>query len=353
MPHFSWFSYAVFVFCFFLAACDPSLGDGRASSEFDETLPGAEPGGLSLNPSLEQLVIASGSLKPVGEVEVGSEVSGRITELLVDFNDKVQRDQIIARLDPEFFEAQLRQAEAALLDAKATVDVRNASLRQSSRSLDRVKTLNKRSAASVNALDEAETEVWIARAELDRAQAVVRNQEAALEEARVALARTTIRAPIDGVVLSREVMRGQTVAASLEAPKLFKIARTLTKMEIHARIDEADIGLIRIGQLAVFTVPAYGERQFEARITQIRVAPIIVDNVVTYTVVLLAENPDESLLPGMTAIVEINAEAAPVPDAPNTPQEFTRETTDPLHAMPRASISNPPEAAVSAVADDS
>ncbi|UTV30257.1 efflux RND transporter periplasmic adaptor subunit [Photobacterium atrarenae] len=246
-------------------------------------------------------------MKPVGEVEVGSEVSGRIIELLVDFNDVVHRDQIIARLDPEFFAAQLRQAEAALHDAKATVDVRKATLRQATRSLDRVKTLNKRSAASVNTLDEAETDVWIARAELKRAEAVVRNQEAALEEARIALERTAIRAPIDGVVISREVMRGQTVAASLEAPKLFKIARTLTEMEIHARIDEADIGLIRIGQLAVFTVPAYGERQFEARITQIRVAPIIVDNVVTYTVVLLAENPGESLLPGMTAIVEINA----------------------------------------------
>jgi len=260
--------------------------------------------------SIEQLVVASGTLKPVGEVEVGSEVSGRITELLVDFNDVVHQGQIIARIDPEFFEAQLRQAEAALLDAKATVVMWKASLHQSARSLERIMILNKKNAASENMLDKAETEVQVGRAELDRAQAVVTNREAALEEAKITLSRTTIRAPIDGLVISREVMSGQTVAASLEAPKLFRIARTLGKMEIHARIDEADIGQIRVGQQTLFTVPAHGNRRFDARVEQVRVAPIIVDNVVTYTVVLLAENRDNSLFPGMTAIIEIAVDNA-------------------------------------------
>ncbi|PSW17641.1 efflux RND transporter periplasmic adaptor subunit [Photobacterium sanctipauli] len=262
----------------------------------------------NISSGFDHLVVASGTLKPVGEVEVGSEVSGRITELLVDFNDVVHKNQIIARIDPKFFEAQIRQAEAALLNAKAIVEMKKASYRQATRSLKRIKTLNKRNAASANKLEEAETEVWVTSAELDQAKAVVISHEAELEEARVTLSRTEIFAPIDGVVISREVMSGQTVAASLEAPKLFKIAHTLEEMEIHARIDEADIGQIRIGQEAIFTVPAYGERQFVASVEQIRVAPIIVDNVVTYTVVLLAENSGESLLPGMTAVVEIETD---------------------------------------------
>ncbi|MGF1737022.1 efflux RND transporter periplasmic adaptor subunit [Photobacterium satsumensis] len=254
------------------------------------------------------LVIASGTLKPVGEVEVGSEVSGRIIELLVDFNDVVSKGQTIARIDPKFFEAQIRQAEAALLNAKALVAMKQASLRQSLRSLKRIRALNKRKAVSENSLEEAETNVWVAEAELEQAQAVVISHEAELEEARVTLSRTEILAPIDGIVLSREVMSGQTVAASLEAPKLFKIAHTLDEMEIHARIDEADIGQIRTGQEAEFTVPAYGERRYIAKVEQIRVAPLVVDNVVTYTVVLSVENSGDSLLPGMTAVVEITTD---------------------------------------------
>ena len=253
----------------------------------------------------DYLVIASGSLKPVGEVEVGSEVSGTIIELLVDFNDVVQKGQPIAKIDPKFFEAQIRQAEAALLNAKAVVAMKKASLRQAVRSLKRIKTLNKRKAVSENSLEEAETNVWVAEAELEQAKAVVISHQAELEEAKVTLSRTEILAPIDGIVLSREVMSGQTVAASLEAPRLFKIAHTLDEMEIHARIDEADIGQIRIGQEAEFTVPAYGDQRFTAKVEQIRVAPTVVDNVVTYTVVLAVENNGDSLLPGMTAVVEI------------------------------------------------
>jgi HlyD family secretion protein len=257
-------------------------------------------------PDIERTVIASGTLKPVGEVEVGTEVSGRIAELLVDFNDVVKEDQVIARINPEFFEAQKRQAEAALVDAQATVMMRAVALEHTQRSLKRIKLLRKSNGASADELDQVDTDMKMARAELAQAKAVVTNRTAALEEAEVSLARTAIRTPIDGVIISRDVMPGQTVAASFEAPRLFRIARTLSEMEIHAHVDEADIGRIHIRQRAIFTVPAYGTRSYTAQVIQVRVAPEIVENVVTYTVVLSANNEDESLLPGMTAIIEID-----------------------------------------------
>ncbi|MCQ1058031.1 efflux RND transporter periplasmic adaptor subunit [Photobacterium sp. DNB23_23_1] len=299
-----WFRLITFLLFPLLVACN----DVNHEPEYSSPLGLTQPDESDSIYEPEPLVIASGTLKPVGEVEVGSEVSGRIIELLVDFNDVVQKGQTIARIDPKFFEAQIRQAEASLLNAKALVAMKKASLRQSIRSLKRIKALNKRKAVSQNSLEEAETNVWVAEAELEQALAVVISHEAELEEARVTLSRTEILAPIDGVVLSREVMSGQTVAASLEAPKLFKIAHTLNEMEIHARIDEADIGQIRTGQKAEFTVPAYGDRRFKAIVEQIRVAPLVVDNVVTYTVVLSAENNGDSLLPGMTAVVEITTD---------------------------------------------
>jgi HlyD family secretion protein len=256
------------------------------------------------------VVLAAGTLKPVGEVEVGSEVSGRIAALLVDFNAVVRENDVMARIDPQAFHAQVQQAEAALLDARATAMMREAALSRASRSLRRISNLQSKEVASEDALDRAQTEVQMARAEVQQARAVVGKREAALEEAEVALSRTVIRSPINGVVISREVARGQTVAASLEAPRLFTIARTLSEMEIHARVDEADIGQIRTGQRATFTVAAHGDRDFDAHVVQVRVAPEIVENVVTYTVVLLAENQDESLLPGMTAITEIDVQSA-------------------------------------------
>jgi HlyD family secretion protein len=312
-------------------------------------------------------VAAAGTLKPVGEVEVGSQVSGRIVEIPVDFNDVVREGDVLARLDPQVFQAQLRQAEAALQDAESTALMREAALRKAeldlptarlgltivrerkasaeaqqaraSRSLDRVSRLEKLEVASEEALDRVETEhtaseallrerkaeegvqlrtiqaaeaaVQMAHAELAQARAIVAQRQGAVEEAKVALSRTVIRSPIDGLVIDRKVATGQTVAASLEAPTLFKIARSLKKMEIHARLDEADIGQIRIGQRAKFNVAAYGERKFDARVAQVRVAPEAVENVVTYTVVLLAENADASLLPGMTAVVEIGLEDLP------------------------------------------
>ena len=299
-----WLSLGLLVVPQLLAGCDDT--DMHPQSAVQPTAE-AE---LIYTADVERLVVASGTLKPVGEVEVSSEISGRIVEVLVDFNDVVRENQVIARIDPEFFEARLRQAEAALLDARATAMMREAALRQFSRSLDRISELNKNNLASEDEVDIAETAVQMGRAELAQAQAVIMNREAVLEEAKVALSRTAIRTPIDGVVISRDVMSGQTVAASFEAPRLFRIARTLSEMEIHAWVDEADIGRIRMHQRATFTVPAHGDRRFVARVVQVRVAPAIVEHVVTYVVVLQAGNEDESLLPGMTAIVEIDLQGA-------------------------------------------
>lgn len=331
--HFIYRKYLAYLFFLpLLVACNDSYHESRPLTSLGEIQ------AVESMPQHEEVfvVIASGTLKPVGEVEVGSEVSGRIIELLVDFNDVVQKGQTIARIDPKFFEAQIRQAEAALLNAQALVAMKKASLRQSIRSLKRIKALNKRKAVSENSLEEAETQVWVAEAELEQAQALVISHEAELEEAKVTLSRTEILAPINGVVLSREVMSGQTVAASLEAPKLFKIAHTLDEMEIHARIDEADIGQIRIGQEAEFTVPAYGDQLFTAKVEQIRVAPLVVDNVVTYIVVLSVENNGDSLLPGMTAVVEIATDV----ESDTTNASYTSRGEDAIPPTPQSLIEN-------------
>ena len=315
------------------------------------------------------VIAAAGTLKPLDEIEVGSQVSGRIAEVFVDFNDIVFEGDIIARIDPQSFEARVRGAEAALSNASANAMMREGALRraeleqlikradlvklkartksaeasfqQAARTRDRTRELESTHAASVDAMDRASTDllsaeslleeykaaetaqnlliqsaeasIEVARAELLHAQAVVEEREAELVDMKFALERTSIRSPMNGVVISRNITTGQTVAASLEAPVLFKIARSLSEMEIHARVDEADIALIRVGQLAHFRVISHGDRRFEATIKQVRVAPETIDNVVTYTVVLQAVVTDAILLPGMTAIIEIEAQE-PIPD---------------------------------------
>lgn len=315
---------------------------------------------------IHAVVTVAGPLIPVGEVEVGSQVSGRIAELLVDFNDQVAAGQVIARIDPEAFEAQLRRAQAGLRDAEAGLLMGAAGLRQAeaslavagsattvvreeraaaeveseeaSRALGRIERLEGDGIVSSDEVEEAraksvslsallrarlaeeevqlgviqgaEANVEVAHAELSHAGAVVAERRAALEEAEVALSRTEIRSPIDGVVIDRRVAPGQTVAASLEAPVLFKIARSLSEMEIHAKVDEADVSQIRVGQRAGFSVASNLNLVFQAHVVQVRKAPQILDNVVAYTVVLLAENSSGSLLPGMTAIVDISIHEA-------------------------------------------
>lgn len=237
------------------------------------------------------IVTATGTVNPVTTVQVGSQVSGTIYKLYADFNDRVKEGQLIAQLDPTFLKAQVAQAVADLERAEASVN-------QTKRELDRATSLFEKKLISEADKDLAQTNYELALAQKKSAQAAEERAETNLKYA-------TIMSPIDGVVISRDVDVGQTVAASLQAPTLFTIANDLTRMQVEANIDEADIGKIREGEKATFTVDAYPDLQFEGSVRQIRLAPIVVQNVVTYTVVLDVSNPKLLLKPGMTANLTI------------------------------------------------
>lgn len=278
-------------------------------------------------------VSATGTLAATVQVQVSSQVSGQIREVLADFNAEVKRGQVLARIDPETFEYRVRQAEADLEATRAQVGVQQAtvSARQSDamrvrinldearRDLDRKTDLVSRNfisaaerdkaAAVARALEQdlasAEAQVELARAQLRNVQATVQQRQAQLASSRVDLGRTVIRAPVDGVVIKRSIEPGQTVAVSLAAPELFLIAQNLRDMQVEVSIDEAEVSRLRLGQRTTFTVDAFPGRSFEGAVTQVRKASQNVQNVITYTAVVSAENDALQLLPGMTANVRI------------------------------------------------
>ena len=328
---------------------------------------------------LTAAISATGNLNAVTTVQVGSQVSGQIKELLVDFNSAVTKGQVIARIDPQIFEAQVNQvtaevetARAAVLNQTATVekaraDVENAraALAQgkaqtakadvaradAKRAFDRSAELFRRDLvaqadrdtaqanyesavaqsesaraseqALMAAIKSAEAQLRVQEAALQSAKAQVDQKRAALVQAQTNLNYTTIRAPVNGVVVSRAVDVGQTVAASLSAPTLFTIAQDLTKMQVETSVDEADIGRVSLEDRATFTVDAFSGQTFSGVVTQIRKAPLVVQNVVTYTVVISVANPGEKLLPGMTANVKlVYDEKADVLKVPNAALRF-------------------------------
>jgi HlyD family secretion protein len=236
-------------------------------------------------------VSATGTLNALTTVQVGTQVSGIIAELYADYNSVVRKGDIIAKLDDTFLKAQVAEAEANLYKAKVT-------LKEAERNYNRAKELFSQGFLSEAELNQAE-------ANYESAKATVKQMEATLERAKTNLQYATIRAPIDGIVISRNVDRGQTVAASLQAPTLFTIAQDLKQMRLEASIDEADIGKIKENQIATFTVDAFPEERFMGRVSQIRLEPITVQNVVTYTVIIDVPNPELKLKPGMTANVSI------------------------------------------------
>ncbi|MEZ5713958.1 MAG: efflux RND transporter periplasmic adaptor subunit [Paracoccaceae bacterium] len=250
-------------------------------------------------------VTATGTVEPTNVVDISSELSGTLAEVLVDFNDSVAKGQVLARLDAQKLDAQVRLSEASVEASEAQVLSASATLSEATESYQTAKKLDARGVTSHQSLIEA-------KAVLDRAlaQVQVANADRSVAEANLALARTerakaSIVSPIDGVVLDREADAGQIVAASLSAPVLFTVAEDLTEMEVQVAVDEADIGQLSQGNLAKFTVEAYDERVFEARITRLRFASETVDGVVTYSATLAVENPDLALRPGMTATAEI------------------------------------------------
>lgn len=286
-----------------------SPGEGSLQVETDRIAPR----------DLSRQVASTGSIAPLITVEVGSQLSGQILELMADFNDEVEAGQIIARLDPQTFETRVREAQASVEVAQSQVSVSQANLtrsraeaREAERAFERASELVERGTFSRVQFDTAETardsaaaNVQVAEANLRNARATLDQREASLESAQVDLDRATIRSPIDGVVIDRQVDVGQTVAASLNAPVLFIIARDLSRIQIEARVDESDIGQIAVGQPVTFEVDAFREREFSGEVRQVRLAAIAEQNVVTYTVVIEADNPGQRLLPGMTANVNI------------------------------------------------
>lgn len=250
-------------------------------------------------------VVATGSMEAVTTVQVGSQVSGTIRSLYADYNSIVREGDVIMRLDPALFETQTEQARANLLRAEADVERFRVEVENAQVQLDRSASLAERDLISAADLEAAEAASRSAEARLKSAEAQVVQARASLNQSEVNLEHTVIRAPIDGIVISRLVDVGQTVAASLQAPELFVIAADLTKMRVIANIDESDVGRVRPGQKVVFTVDAYPDEEFEGAVSQIRLEPVVQQNVVTYATVVDAPNPDLKLKPGMTATITL------------------------------------------------
>ncbi|EPR36355.1 efflux transporter, RND family, MFP subunit [Desulfovibrio sp. X2] len=248
-------------------------------------------------------VTSTGTLNPVTTVQVGTPVSGIVKALYVDYNSPVRTGQPIAQIDPAIFKALVEQAHGNYLAALANVDKAKAGLEDAERTLKRYKALVGPGLIAQSDYDTAQTARDTAAAALSAARAAVVQTRGAFQQAETNLAYSTIRSPVDGIVVSRDVDVGQTVAASLQSPTLFLIAQDLTKMEVDASVDEADIGSIREGGTATFTVDAYPDDRFHGKVLQVRNSPVTVQNVVTYVVVIGVDNTDLRLKPGMTANV--------------------------------------------------
>jgi HlyD family secretion protein len=274
---------------------------------------------------------ATGTLQAVTTVQVGTQVSGTIKELHADFNSLVKRGQIIARLDPSLFETQIEQARANLIRAQADLERLKVTLDDARTKLARAKELASRQLIPQSELDTADVTVRSTEAQIRSSQAQVTQAEASLNQNQVNLAHTVITAPIDGLVISRNVDVGQTVAASMSAPTLFVLAADLTKMQVVANLDESDVGRIRPGQHVAFRVDAYPAEDFGGTVAQVRLQPIVQQNVVTYATVIDVPNPELKLKPGMTANVNVEiAKRTNVVRVPNaalrfrpTPEMFT------------------------------
>jgi HlyD family secretion protein len=250
-------------------------------------------------------ITATGAVNAVTTVLVGTQVSGTIKDIYVDFNSPVKKGQLIAQIDPAIFDAQVAQARANLLAAKANVEKAVVALADAKRTLNRQKELFAKNLVARSDVDAAETAYDTAGTQVSAAKAQVSQTEAALRIAETNLRYARIISPVNGIVVSRNVDIGQTVAASFQTPTLFNIAQDLTKMQVDSSVAEADIGKIQVGQPVEFTVDAYPDSPFQGSVSEIRNAPITVQNVVTYDVVVKVDNPEMKLKPGMTANVSI------------------------------------------------
>lgn len=278
---------------------------------------------------LRAAVTATGTVNAVTTVLVGTQVSGTVKEILVDFNSPVKKGQLLAQIDPELFQAKVAQARANLQSAEANVEKAATVLQDANRTLERNRSLWQKNYIARSELDASETSQQSAMAQLSVAKAQVEQTRAALRQEETNLQYTRILSPVDGVVISRNVDVGQTVAASFQTPTLFSIAQDLTRMQIETNVDEADIGRIKVGQQVQFTVDAYPDRLFPGKVAEVRNAPTTVQNVVTYTVVVKVANPELKLKPGMTANVSIiTAQEKDILKVPNAAIRFKWQPED-------------------------
>ncbi len=273
--------------------------------------------------NIEALVITTGTLNPVTTVDIGSQVSGRIDELYVDFNSRVKQDQIIAELDQAQFITRVKQNKANYQSAEAALEKARVTLDNAKKKYERAMNLFEKELISFEEKESIETQYYSARADIQSSEARLEQAESQLDSSKVDLTYTIIKSPIDGVVISRRVNIGQTVAASFQAPVLFQIANDLSKMQVECSVDEADIGKVKEGQKVKFTVDAFPEENFAGKVSQVRYSPEIVQNVVTYTTIVEVDNPEMKLRPGMTATASIvTGEAKNVLRVPNSALRF-------------------------------
>ena len=258
--------------------------------------------------SISATVSATGSVNPVEMVDVGTQVSGTLKEIYVDYNSRVTKGQLVATLDTDMLQSRVDEAKASLALAQARVTSARASAADADRTFKRNKELWSRNLIARSELDTAETKLSLARASLAEHNAQVVQAKASLKQAETSLGYARIVSPVDGVVIARKVDVGQTVAASLQTPTLFSIARDLTRMQIEASVDEADIGRIAEGQKAICRFDAWPDTTFEGTVTQVRLKSTVVSNVVTYTVIIRVDNSELKLKPSMTANVTIVTE---------------------------------------------
>jgi len=250
-------------------------------------------------------ISSTGTLSAISTVTVGSQISGQVTDVLVDFNSHVKKGDVLARIDPSTYEAQLEQGNAQIASARAQYAQAQATLRNAQADYARKADLGRQQLVSKSDVDLARAALDQARAQVNSAQASINQQTASLKNTQVNIDRAVIRSPVDGVVLTRSIEPGQTVAASLQAPELFTIAEDLSKMQIELAVDESDIGQVKAGQSVSFSADAFPDRQFKGVVEQVRLAATTANNVVTYPVIVTVDNGDGTLLPGLTVNAEI------------------------------------------------
>jgi len=277
---------------------------------------------------VEALVVTSGTLNPIEIVEVGAQVSGKVEKLYVDFNSLVSSGQVVAELDQEPLRMKIDQNEASYKSRVASLERAKVTLETAEKKYERSKALFEKELISIEEMDAAEASYLGAKTDLIAAEASLAQAKSALDLSKIDLSYAVIRAPVDGVVISRNVNVGQTVQSSFQAPVLFQIATDLTKMKVECSVDESDIGKVKEGQKVRFTVEAYPNETFQGVVQQVRFSPETVQNVVTYTTIVNLENPEKKLFPGMTATVSIIVgEAKDALRVPNAALRFTPTLT--------------------------